>query len=73
MKLLIMQFSPITSSVFGPNTLPLTLFTNTSSLCSSLNGRDQVSHPHKTKGKIISFVYFNFYIFRQTKRQKVLK
>jgi hypothetical protein len=51
MKLLIMQFSPtscqfISSSLFGPNTLLNTLFSNTRSLCSSLNVRDQVSHPY---------------------------
>jgi hypothetical protein len=30
-----------------------TLFSNTLSLCSSLNVRDQVSHPYRTTGKII--------------------
>jgi hypothetical protein len=30
-----------------------TLFSNTLSLCSSLNIRDQVSHPYRTTGKII--------------------
>jgi hypothetical protein len=34
--------SPVISSLFGPNIL---LFSNTLSLCSSLNIRDQVSHP----------------------------
>jgi hypothetical protein len=38
--------SPVTSSLFGPNIL------NTLSLCSSLNVRDQVSHPYRTKGKL---------------------
>jgi hypothetical protein len=33
------------SSLFGPNILLSTLFSNTLSLCSSLNVRDQVSHP----------------------------
>jgi hypothetical protein len=33
MKLLVMQFSPVTSSLFGPNTLLSTLFSNTLSLC----------------------------------------
>src|SRR5215510_4829033 len=45
--------SPVTSSVLGPNTLLNTLFSNTLSLCSSLNVSDQVSHPYKTTGKII--------------------
>jgi polysaccharide pyruvyl transferase WcaK-like protein len=39
MKLLIMQFPPI---------LLNTLFSNTLSLCSSLNVRDQASHPYRT-------------------------
>jgi hypothetical protein len=34
--------SPITSSLFDPNILLSTLFSNTHSLCSSLNVRDQV-------------------------------
>src|SRR5215469_580877 len=45
--------SPDTSSLLGPNTLLNTLFSNTLSLCSSLNVSDQVSHPYKTTGKII--------------------
>jgi hypothetical protein len=36
---------PVTSSRFGPNILLSTLFSNTPSPCSSLNVRDQVSHP----------------------------
>jgi hypothetical protein len=34
--------SPVTSSLVGPNILLSTLFSNTLSLCSSLNVRDQV-------------------------------
>jgi hypothetical protein len=44
---------PVTSSLFGPNILLSTLFSNTLSLCSSLNVRDQVSHPYRTTRKII--------------------
>jgi hypothetical protein len=44
---------PVTSSLFGPNILLNTLFSNTLSLCSSINVRDQVSHPYRTTGKII--------------------
>jgi hypothetical protein len=40
----------ITSSLFGPNVLLSTLFLNT--MCSSLNVRDQVSHPYKTAAKL---------------------
>jgi len=39
--------SPVTSSLLGPNTFLNTLFSNTLSLCSSLNVSDQVSHPYK--------------------------
>jgi hypothetical protein len=35
---------PSTLSLFGPNILFSTLFSNTFSLCSSCNVRDQVSH-----------------------------
>jgi hypothetical protein len=43
---------PVTSSQFGSNILLSTLFSNTLSLCSSLNVRDQVSHQYRTTGKI---------------------
>ena len=42
---------PVTSSLLGPNIFLSTLFSNTLSLCSSLNVTDQVSHPYTT-GKI---------------------
>ena len=45
--------SPVTPSLLGPNILLNTLFSNTLSLCSSLNVSNQVSHPYKTMGKII--------------------
>jgi hypothetical protein len=35
---------PVTSSLFGPNILLNTLFSNTLGLCSSLNVRDRISH-----------------------------
>jgi len=44
--------SPVTSSLLDPNILLNTLFSNTISLCSSLNVSDQVSHPYTTAGKI---------------------
>jgi hypothetical protein len=55
MKLHIMQFfqPPVTSSLFGLNILLSTLFSNTLSLCSSLNIRDQVLYPYTITGKII--------------------
>ena len=45
--------SPVTSSLLGQNILLNILSSNTLSLRSSLNVTDQVSHPYKTKGKII--------------------
>jgi hypothetical protein len=45
--------SPVTSSLFGPYILLRTLFSNTLSLCSSLNARDQVLHPYETTGRIM--------------------
>jgi hypothetical protein len=42
---------PVTSSLLGPNIFLSTLFSNTLNLCSSLNARDQVSHPYKTTGR----------------------
>jgi hypothetical protein len=63
----------VVSSLFCPNII--TLFTNTLSLCSSLNVKDQVSHPYRIRGKITLFAYPNFfYIFWQrTRRWKVLE
>jgi hypothetical protein len=54
MKLLIMLFlqPPVTSSLFGPNILLSTLFSDTLSPY-SVNVMDQVSHPYITTGKII--------------------
>jgi hypothetical protein len=43
---------PVTSSLFGSNILLSTLFSNTLSLCCSLNVRDQVSHPYRTMSKL---------------------
>jgi hypothetical protein len=64
--------SPITSSLFSPNILS-TLFSNILNLCSSLNVRDQVSHPYRTTGNIILLysLILCFFLY-QTRRQKVL-
>jgi len=43
----------VPSFLLGPNILLSTVFSNTRSLCSSINVSDQVSHPYKTTGKII--------------------
>jgi len=45
--------SLVISSLLGPNILFNTLFSNTLSLCSSLNVSDQVWHPYKTRDNII--------------------
>jgi hypothetical protein len=45
----------------------------TLNVCSSLDVRDQVSHPYKTTGKIIILYTFILHISRQqTGRQKIL-
>jgi len=46
---------PVTSSLLGPNIILSTLFSNTLILRSSLNIRDQVSHPYNTTGRAIVF------------------
>jgi hypothetical protein len=53
-------------SPVGPNILLNTLFSNTLSLRSSLNLSDQVSHPYKTKDKII-FLYNLIHKFLDSK------
>jgi hypothetical protein len=45
--------TPITSSFFGSNILLSTLFSNILCLYSSLNVREQISHPYRTTGKIV--------------------
>jgi hypothetical protein len=55
MELLLCTFLhyPVTSSLLGPYILLSILFSITLTLCSSHNVKDQVSHPHKTKGEIM--------------------
>jgi hypothetical protein len=48
-------YSPVIPPLLGPNNLLRTLFSNTLRLCSSLSVTDQVSHPHKTTGRIKFF------------------
>ena len=45
--------STVTSPLSGPNTFLSSLFSNTHSLCNSLNVRDQVSNPYKRIGEIM--------------------
>ena len=50
----------VTSSFLSPNILLNTLFSNTPGLRSSRNVSDQVSHPYKTKGKIMVLYNLTF-------------
>jgi hypothetical protein len=70
MNLLIMHFysNPIGLSLFGPDILLSNLFSDTLSLCSSLNVRDQVSHPYQITSKIIAF-YILIFIFLDSRRE----
>jgi fucose permease len=68
MKLLTHFFHPqATSPLLGTNILLSTLFSNTLSLFSYFNMRDQVSHPYKTTGKItvLYILMFKFSEIRQ--------
>jgi hypothetical protein len=62
MKLLVTQFSPFTGQLIPLRSKypPQHLLSN--SLCSSLNVRDQVSHPYRTTAKII-FLYILMFKF----------
>jgi hypothetical protein len=48
---------PLSLHLFGPNILSI-LFSNTLSLCSSHNVRDQVSRPYRTTGKLNSVFFY---------------
>jgi hypothetical protein len=70
MKLLL-QFSATSCqliSLFGRNILLNTIFSNTLSLRSFLNIRDQVSHPYRTTGKI-KFLYIPIFMFLDSRRE----
>jgi hypothetical protein len=54
---------PVTPHLFSQNILLSNLFSNILSLCSSLNVRDHVSHPYRTKGKIIVLYILTFTFF----------
>ena len=56
-------YSPVTSSLLGPNILLNTRFSNTLGLCSSPHVSARVSHLCKTTGKIIVLYIFIFTFF----------
>jgi hypothetical protein len=60
--------SPVTSFLFGPNIFPCTILSNTPSLRSSLNVREQASHPYRTTGKI-NFLYILIFKFTYSRRE----
>jgi hypothetical protein len=61
---------PVTPSFFGPNILLNTLFSNTVSLCSSLNARDHVSHPYITTGKVVVMYILTFTFFDSSQEDR---
>jgi hypothetical protein len=61
--------SPVTSSLLDPNIFLSTLISNNLTLRSSRNVNDQVSHPYKTKGKIV-VLYILIFIFLYSKMGK---
>jgi hypothetical protein len=62
---------PTISSIFGTNIL-ITLFSDTFSLCYSINVRDQVSHTYKTTDKIINIIIIINYISCSSRAQSYL-
>jgi hypothetical protein len=66
------QHSPVISSLLGPNILLRTLFSNTLSLCSSLNVRDQISDPYKTTSRIMFFYILTFTFLDKRREDKRL-
>jgi hypothetical protein len=64
--------SPVTSSLMTPNILLRTLFSNTLSQCSSLNARDQVSHPYRATGRIMVLYILTFTFLDSTRDDKRL-
>jgi hypothetical protein len=67
-------YSHVSSSLLGPNILLSTLFSNTLSLCSSLNVRDPSLTPTRNNWQNYGSVYFNLYVTgEQVGKQKTLE
>jgi tellurite resistance protein TehA-like permease len=60
--------SPIASSFLGQNIILSTLFLNILNLYSSLNVKNQVSHPYRTAG-IIMLLYILTFMFLDSRRE----
>jgi len=76
MKFLIMHSSPASCTLlFLKYKYTLhTMFSKSLILYSSLGVKDRVSYPYETTGKVMVFLYFNLYVFREeTGRQETLK
>jgi len=65
-------YSPVISSLLGPNILFSTLFLATLSLRFSLTVSDHVPHPYETKGKIIMLYILIFIFYIATGRHNIL-
>jgi hypothetical protein len=70
MKPFIMKSAPLSRYflLLCPNIVVRSLLSKTLSLYSSLNFKDQVSHPYKTTGKI-TILYISIFMFLNSKRQ----
>jgi hypothetical protein len=68
-----MQFSPLSRHLIPLRSKILlsTLFSNTLSLCSFLNVRDQVSHPYRTTDKIIILYILTLKLFHSRREDTV--
>jgi len=73
-KLLIMQSSPASChSLIDPNILLRTCSQNTLSLYSSLDVRDQVSHPHKTSKIMVFYILIFKFLERRWEDRRLWK
>jgi hypothetical protein len=59
---------PVSSSLLDPNILLSTLFSNTLSLCPSLDIRVQVSQPYKTTSRVM-VLYILTFTFLDSRRE----